>query len=89
MGMKDQRISSSGSLHRLHLERLKSSKPMEKLSTGVQAASAGLLPTPLQRTLVVAREVLMEQMVEVPQSTMFHLLLTHRYGLPKTKFPQV
>jgi hypothetical protein len=73
MGMNDQRMSSPGSLHCLCLERLKSSKPMERLSTGVQAESAGLLPTPRQRTLVVAREVLMEQMVVVLQSTTFLL----------------
>ncbi len=85
MGMKDQRMSSHGSLLLLHLERLKSSKPMERLSIGVQAASAGLIPTPRQLTLVMAREVLMKQMVVILQSTMFHLLLTHRYGPPKTR----
>ena len=89
MGMKDQRMSSPGSLLRLHLERLKSRKPMERLSTGVQAASAGLLPTPWQRTLVMAREVLMEQMVVVLQSTTLHSLLTHLYGPPKTRLFQV
>ncbi len=89
MGMKDQRMSSPGSLLCLHLELLKSSKPMERLSTGVQTASVGPLPTPRQRTLVVAREVLMERMVVVLQSTTFHSLLTHRYGPPKTRLFQV
>jgi hypothetical protein len=87
--MKDQRMSSPGSLLRLHLERLKSSKLMERLSTGVQAASAGPLPTPRQHTLVVAREVLMERMVGELQSTAFHSLLTHRYGPLKTRLIQV
>jgi hypothetical protein len=59
------------------------------LSTGVQAARVGPLPTPQQRTLVVSRKVLMEQMMVVLQSTTFHSLLTHRHGPPKTRLFQV
>ena len=90
VGTKGQRMSSPhGSLLLLHLEHLKSSKPTERLSIGVQVASVGLRLTPLRRTLAVARKVQMGRMVVVLQSTMSPLLLIHRCGLRKLRSSQV
>jgi hypothetical protein len=88
VGTKDQRMPSPGSLLRLHLEHLKSSKPMARLSIGVQAASVGPLRTQQQHTLV-GRKVLMELKEVALQSTMSPLPLTHRSGLQKLRLSQV
>ncbi|KAI2493004.1 hypothetical protein MHU86_21535 [Fragilaria crotonensis] len=87
MAMKDQRMSSPGSLLLLHLEHLKSSKPTERLSTGAQAASVGPLRTQRQRTLA-SRRALRALKVLVLQSTMSPLPSIHRCG-PRLRSSQV
>ncbi|KAI2500284.1 hypothetical protein MHU86_14164 [Fragilaria crotonensis] len=88
MAMKDQRMSNPGSLLLLHLEHPKSSKPMERLSTGAQAASVGLLPTQRQRTLA-SRRALRALKVLVLQSTMSPLPSIPRCGPRKLRSSQV